>query len=147
MRISSATTLRAVLCRQENKVVAGMRYLYDEQDRCVRVMDVFCTDNLSLGAVLQHVSKSSQAELSAAYIEMDVLTRAVKLLISAEQLGFVPAAYLPGFHKVHDGTMDLVKMVKLNQTYSIEHDRLTAHALTIVNVIKHCLQEIGRAHV
>ena len=141
MRISSATTLRAVLCRQENKVVAGMRYLYDEQDRCVRVMDAFCTDNLSLGAVLQHVSKSSQAELSAAYIEMDVLTSAVKLLISAEQLGFVPAAYLPGFHKVHDGTMDLVKMVKLNQTYTIEHDKLTAHALVIVNVIKHCLQD------
>jgi hypothetical protein len=104
-------------------------------------MDAFCTDNLSLGAVLQHVTKASHAELSAVYVEMDVLTSAVKLLISAEQLGFVPAAYLPGFHKVHDGTMDLVKMVKLNQTYSIEHDKLTAHAVTIVNVIKHCLQD------
>jgi len=141
MRVTSTVTLRAVLCRREGKVVAGMRYLYDEQDRCVRVMDAFCTDNLSLGAVLQHVTKASHAELSAVYVEIDVLTSAVKLLISAEQLGFVPAAYLPGFHKVHDGTMDLVKMVKLNQTYSIEHDKLTAHAVTIVNVIKHCLQD------
>ncbi|KAF0181215.1 MAG: protein phosphatase/cyclic nucleotide-binding domain-containing protein [Limisphaerales bacterium] len=141
MRVSAAMALRAVLSHREGKVVAGMRYLYDEQDRCVRVMEAFCTDNLSLGAVLQHVTKAAQAELSAAYVEMDVLTSSVKLLISAEQLGFVPAAYLPGFHKVHDGTMDLVKMVKLNQTYSIEHDKLTAHALTIVNVIKHCLQD------
>jgi CRP-like cAMP-binding protein len=141
MRVSSAVTLRAVLCRREDKVVAGIRYLYDEQDRCVRIMEGFCTDNLSMGAVLQHVTKAAQAELSAAYVEMDVLTSSVKLLISAEQLGFVPAAYLPGFHKVHDGTMDLVKMVKLNQTYSIEHDKLTAHALVIVNVIKHCLQD------
>ena len=141
MRVASDATLRAVICRREDKLVAGMRYLYDEQDRCVRIMDAFCTDNLSMGAVLQHVSKVAQAELSAAYVEMDVLTSAVKLLISAEQLGFVPAAYLPGFHKVSDGTMDLVKMVKLNQTYSIEHDKLTAHALIIVNVIKHCLQD------
>ncbi|MFM8469334.1 MAG: cyclic nucleotide-binding domain-containing protein [Limisphaerales bacterium] len=141
MRVSSAMTLRAVLCRREDKVVAGMRYLYDEQDRCVRIMDAFCTDNLSMGAVLQHVSRTAQTELSAAYVEMDLLTSSVKLLISAEQLGFIPAAYLPGFHKVHDGTMDLVKMVKLNQTYSIEHDKITAHALTIVNVIKHCLQD------
>lgn len=141
MRVSTAVTIRSVLCRREDKVVAGMRYLYDEQDRCVRVMEAFCTDNLSLGAVMQHVAKSAQAELSAAYVEMDVLTSAVKLLISAEQLGFVPVAYLPGFHKVHDGTMDLVKMVKLNQTYSVEHDKLTAGALTIVNVIKHCLQD------
>ncbi len=141
MRVASAVTLRAVICRREDKVVAGMRFLYDEQDRCVRIMDGFCTDNLSMGAVLQHVSKAAQAELSAAYVEMDVLTSAVKLLISAEQLGFVPAAYLPGFHKVHDGRIDLVKMVKLNQTYSIEHNKLTAHALVIVNVIKHCLQD------
>ena len=141
MRVSSDVTLRAVICRREEKIVAGMRYLYDEQDRCVRIMDGFCTDNLSMGAVLQHVSKSAQSELSAAYLEMDVLTSAVKLLISAEQLGFVPAAYLPGFHKVADGTMDLVKMVKLNQTYSIEHDKLTSHALIVVNVIKHCLQD------
>lgn len=141
MRVAVTVTLRAVLCRREEKVVAGMRYLYDEQDRCVRILDGFCTDNLSMGAVLQHVTKAAQAELSAAYVELDMLTSAVKLLISAEQLGFVPAAYLPGFHKVHDGTMDLVKMVKLNQTYSIEHDTLTAHALTIVNVIKHCLQD------
>jgi CRP/FNR family transcriptional regulator, cyclic AMP receptor protein len=141
MRVAFAVTLRAVLCRREEKVVAGMRYLYDEQDRCVRIMDAFCTDNLSMGAVLQHVSKAAHSELNAAYLEMDMLTSAVKLLISAEQLGFVPVAYLPGFHKVHDGTVDLVKMVKLNQTYSIEHDMLTAHALIIVNVIKHCLQD------
>ncbi len=141
MRVAATVTPRAVLCRREERVVAGMRYLYDEQDRCVRILHAFCTDNLSMGAVLQHVTKVAQAELSAAYVELDMLTSAVKLLISAEQLGFVPAAYLPGFHKVHDGTMDLVKMVKLNQTYSIEHETLTSHALTIVNVIKHCLQD------
>lgn len=141
MRVATALTVRATLCHREEKVVAGMRYLYDEQDRCVRIMDAFCTDNLSMGAVLKNVAKAAQSELGAAYVEMDVPTSAVKLLISAEQLGFVPAAYLPGFHKVQDGTMDLVKMVKLNQTYSIEHEGLTAHALVIVNVIKRCLQD------
>ncbi len=141
MRVAAAVTPRAVLCRREDKTVGGMRFLYDEQDRCVRIMDAFCTDNLSLGAVLQHVCKISQTELSAAYVEMDALVTAVKLLISAEQLGFVPAAYLPGFHKLSDGTTDLVKMVKLNQTYSIEHDQLTTHARVIVDVIKRCLQD------
>lgn len=141
MRVAAAVTPRAVLCRREDKVVGGMRFLFDEQDRCVRIMDAFCTDNLSLGAVLQHVCKVAQTDLSAAYVEMDALVTAVKLLISAEQLGFVPAAYLPGFHKLRDGTTDLVKMVKLNQTYAVEHDRLTTHAKVIVDVIKHCLQD------
>ena len=141
MRISSTASTRAVLCRREGQVSAGIRYLYDEQDRCVRIMDGFCTDNLSMGALLQHVTKTAQTELSAAYVEVDLLASAVKLLISAEQLGFIPVAYLPGFHKVHEGATDLVKMVKLNQTYSIEHEKLTTHALVIVNVIKHCLQD------
>ncbi|MFA6545819.1 MAG: cyclic nucleotide-binding domain-containing protein [Limisphaerales bacterium] len=141
MRVDSAAPHRAVLCHREDAVIGGMRYFYDEQDRCVRIMDAFCTDNLSMGAILQHVTKAAHAELSAAYVEMDVLTSAVKLLISAEQLGFIPTAYLPGFHKVRDGSMDLVKMVKLNQTYTVEHEQPTTHAMVIVNVIKHCLQD------
>ena len=141
MRVGGTPTLRAVLCRREGKITAGLRYLYDEQDRCVRILEGFCVDNLSLGAVLQQVVKAAQSELSAAYVEVDMLTSAVRLLISAEQLGFIPAAYLPGFHKTRDGTLDVVKMVKLNQTYTVEHDQLTAHARVIVDVIKHCLQD------
>lgn len=135
LRMGSSAPLRGFLGQRDDKVVAGLTYYVDEQDRCVRIVDSFSTDDLSMGSMLHHAIKLAQDNLSAVYVEVDILTTAPRLLKSAEQLGFVPIAYLPACYAKDGNYADVVKMVKLNMSYALENTSLTAHAQSIVNII------------
>ena len=90
MRIPCTPSMRALLGKQENKTVAGLSYYFDEQDRCARVTEAFCNDDLSMGELMAYALRSMQEQLNAVYTEVDILATAPRLLKSAEQLGFVP---------------------------------------------------------
>jgi hypothetical protein len=147
MRTPSDLPLHAVLGQREDQVVAGLSYYYDELDRCVRLVDCFTTDDLSTGVLLTHMVKLAQEQLSALYVEVDVVVTAPRLLKSAEQLGFVPVAYLPAFYFKGGRHADVVKLVKLNMVYSPEANTVTNHARQIVDIIDRNLedQKIGVA--
>src|SRR5216117_2661703 len=51
LRTSGDAQVRAVLGKRHNNVVAGLAYLADDRDRCVRLVDSFSTDDLSIGAL------------------------------------------------------------------------------------------------
>lgn len=143
MRTPSSGPRRAALGQRDNTVVAGLCYYLDEQDRCLRIIDSFCMDDLSIGAVLHQVVKLSQSQFNAVYVEMDILISAPRLLKSAEQLGFVPVAYLPAFY-IKDGNFtDVVKMVKFNMSYSRESSNLTTSARAITTPVDQSLQDQG----
>ena len=126
---------RAFLGQRHDTMVAGLNAYFDEQDRCARITEAFCSDDLSMGALLAHVVKVMQQQCNAVYTEIDILASAPRLLKSAEQLGFVPVAYLPAFYCRNSRHYDVVKMVKLNVTYSLENGDFTAHAKKIVQII------------
>jgi CRP/FNR family transcriptional regulator, cyclic AMP receptor protein len=142
LRIPASYQLRAFLGQREEKMVAALTYYYDEQDRCARVTDAFCSDDLSMGALLAHAVKAVQEQLGAVYTEIDIVTTAPRLLKSAEQLGFVPVAYLPAFFSRNGQLFDVVKMVKLNVAYSLESGDFTAHARSIVEIIDRNFQDM-----
>ena len=146
-RTNPKSSFQACLGQRDNQVVAGMLYSFDERDRCVRIVDAFALDDVSLGAMLQAVLKIAQDQLSAVYVEIDVLMCAPRLLKSAEQLGFVPVAYLPAFYSKGSTHIDVVKMVKLNMLYSLENHQATAHAKTILKIVDQNFndQKIGLA--
>ncbi len=143
MRSPSTAPLRAALGQRENTVVAGLCYYLDEQDRCLRIVDSFCLDDLSIGAVLHQVVKLSQSQFNAVYVEIDILISAPRLLKSAEQLGFVPVAYMPAFFARSEAYTDVVKMVKLNMSYSSESSNLTSSSRALATIIDHSLQDQG----
>lgn len=141
LRNNSASILLSVLGLRNGIVSAGILYALDEVDRCVRLVDSFSQDDISLGAVLNHVVRVGQQKHSALYVEMDVLTTAPRLLKSAEQLGFVPVAYIPAIYAKGGNYADVIKLIKLNIVYSLENASLTAHAKTIVNIIDQNFQD------
>jgi hypothetical protein len=141
MRMTMDAPMKAVLGQRGGTVVAGLAYFLDTLDRSVRVIDSFSTDDLSLGALLQHIVKLSQSQMNAIYVEVDVLTTAPRLLKSAEQMGFVPVAYMPAFYSKDGGYTDVVKMVKLNLSYSPENLPLTANARSVVTIVDNGLQD------
>ena len=149
MSVDQEMPAEAFLVERDRKVVGGVHYLFDELDRCVRVLSTFCTDDLSMGAALSRLLKVSHEKHNAFYVELDILCSATRLLISSEQRGFVPVAYLPGFHKHADGVVDVVKVVKFNQNFVIEEAELTAQANSISQVVGRCLedQNVGAAVV
>ena len=142
MRVTQDASARVLLGQRDGKVAAGMRYYFDDQDRCMRIVDAFGTDDLSMGAMLNQVSRIAQTKFNAAYIEVDILITAPRLLKSAEQIGFIPAAYLPAFYFRDGEHTDVVKMVKLNLPYAVENTSLTTHARGIVDIVHRTLQDL-----
>jgi hypothetical protein len=147
MRLAQTHPARAFLGQKEEKIVAGLAFQVDETDRCARLTDAFCCDDISMGALLAHAVKAAQEQLGAVYVETDVLVTAPRLLKSAEQLGFVPVAYLPAFYSHAGSHADVVKLVKLNLPYSLDSADFTAHATSAVRIIDRNFedQKVGMA--
>jgi CRP-like cAMP-binding protein/N-acetylglutamate synthase-like GNAT family acetyltransferase len=141
MRLAAPYHLRACLGQREGNMVAGLSYYFDEHDRCARVTEAFCSDDLSIGALLAHAVKNVQEQLGAVYTEIDILASAPRLLKTAEQLGFVPVAYLPAFFSRNGSYFDVIKLVKLNVAYSLENVDFTAHAKSTVQIIDRYFQD------
>jgi hypothetical protein len=141
MRIHSSTPVMACMVRQEERMVAGMAYLYDEKDRCVRIIDSFAVDEYSMGALFFGLVKHAQEKLFALYLEIDIIMKAPRLLKTAEQLGFVPVAYMPAFFFREGKCTDVVKLVKLNLAYSLENVNLGGQARSIVDIVDHNFQD------
>lgn len=141
MRVESSAPIQALLAQQDAKIVAGLAYYFDEHDRCARFLDAFSTDEIAMGAVFQQAVKTTQEQFNAVYIEVDILANAPRLLKTAEQLGFVPVAYLPAFYCRNNTYADVVKLIKLNMPYSLDGVDFTAEARGIAEVVDRNFQD------
>ena len=141
LRTASNTPYRAILGRRDGVVAAGLAYTVDPFDRCLRLVTSFANDDLSFGAVLRYMLKVGQEQLSAAYVEVDILVTARRLLKTLEQLGFVPIAYLAEFYIQAGIYTDVVKLVKLNMVYSQDDAKFTESVRTIVGIVDRNFQD------
>ena len=141
MRLPPRQPLRAFLAQKEGKIIAGLAYHLDEMDRCARMSEAFCCDDVSMGALFAHSVKAVLEQLGTVYVEADILATAPRLLKTAEQMGFVPVAYLPAFYCRAGNYADVVKLVKLNLPYSLDTSEITAHAKTVVTIIDRNFQD------
>ena len=141
MRVPAKEPFRAMLGQRDDKFVTGTAYYFDEFDRCIRFIDGFSTDDLSMGTLLQAAMKNVQQQFSPVYIEVDILATAPRLIKCAEQLGFVPVAYLPAFYCRNGSYSDVVKLIKLNTAYALDATDLTAHSRTVAEIVDRNFQD------
>lgn len=142
LRLPLPGQLRAILGQRGSQITGGLLFLNDEYDRCVRIVDGFSIDDLTTGALLQVAVKVATEQFSAGYVEADLLATSPRLLKCAEQLGFVPVAYFPGFYRMNDRVSDVVKMAKLNMPYNQEALDLTINASKIFKIIDGNFQDL-----
>jgi Cyclic nucleotide-binding domain len=140
-RIAGNTTPKALLAQRNGKNIAGLAFVFDEIDRCIRLVDAFSQDDLSMGALFHHITKLALAQWNALYIEVDVLMTAPRLIKTCEQLGFVPIAYLPAIYTKEGAQADVAKLIKLNQAYANENALFTAKAKAVADLIDHNFQD------
>lgn len=141
LRTATHASFRAILAQRGDTVTAGLAYNFDPFDRCVRLVSTFSSDDLSMGALFREVLEVGHEQLSAVYVEVDILVTARRMLKTAEQLGFVPIAYLAEFYIRNGLYTDVVKMVKLNMMYSHDGAEFTPSARTIVDIVDHNFQD------
>lgn len=142
LRLPLETQYQALLGQRGNQIVSGIAFFFDEVDRCVRILDGFSIDDISMGVMLQQVLTISQQQYSSAYVESDFVATSPRLLKCAEQLGFIPCAYFPGFFRINCGVSDVVKMVKLNMSYTPEIYQFTTTASKIARIIDQNFQDL-----
>ena len=142
MRVEVESPLRAVLAQREARIVAGLAYQIDASDRCMRLLDAFTTDDLSMGALMHRAVRIAQEQMNCLCLEVDILVTAPRLLKCVEQLGFAPTTYLPGFYSKDGQRIDVVRLVKLNAVYSLENTDLTPHARSIVEVVNRNFEDL-----
>src|SRR6185295_5595130 len=70
-----------------------------------------------------------------------MLMTAPRLMKSAEQLGFVPIAYLPAIYTKEGAQADVVKMIKLNMVYSNEDAAFTSESKAVAGIIDNNFQD------
>ena len=141
LRTAANGSFRAILAQRGESITAGIAYSFDPFDRCVRLASSFSMDDLSMGALLREILEVGHEQLSAVYVEVDILVTARRMLKTAEQLGFVPIAYLAEFYVWNGLYTDVAKMVKLNMMYSHDNTAFTPSARTIVDIIDHNFQD------
>ena len=141
LRVATDTAPLAFLGQRDDRIAAGLAHIFDSQDKCLRIIDAFFSDDLSGGAMLAHAVKLAEAQPGAAYVEIDILMTAPRLLKSAEQLGFVPVAYLPAFFLHGSQCADVAKLIKLNIPYAVENPEFTAQAGSIVEIVNRSFQD------
>ena len=83
LRTSGEANVCALLGKRQGNVVAGLAYLRDDQDRCLRLVDCFSLDDCSMGTLFDHVVRHAQEQLNAVYLEADILMTAPRLLKTA----------------------------------------------------------------
>lgn len=142
LRVPPTQGPRILLGQREERMVCGLVFCFDPTDACLRVSDSYAIDDLSMGAMLLELSRMSIESWKSAYIEMDILITAPRLLKTAEQLGFIPVAYLPAFYARQDRCEDVVKMVKLNHTYMPEQSVLTTQAARVTAIVDQNFQDL-----
>ena len=142
LRTSSEVEPLAIIGQRDVRVTSGLTYCFDEEDQCVRVLSGFTVDDISMGTLLQEVVNIANDEFDAAYVEIDVVMTAPRFLKCAEQLGFLPVAYLPAFHREDGQLKDVVKLVKLNVPYRSIESSLTAGARRVAGLVEEKFDEL-----
>jgi hypothetical protein len=141
LRVASDAAPLAFLGQRDDRIAAGLAHIFDSQDKCLRIIDAFFCDDLSGGAMLANAVRLAQSQPGAAYVEIDILMTAPRLLKSAEQLGFVPVAYLPAFYLQGNRCADVVKLIKLNLPYALENTEFTPQARSIVEIVDRSFED------
>lgn len=118
-----------------DRILGAVGFLYEEHDRCVRVTELIGDDDSTKGALLRIAVETAEQKYQAEVLTCDVNAEKPRLQQTLLELGFLPAAYIPGmvFHRTH--RPDVVKMMKLRVPWDLGPIELTELSREYFNVV------------
>lgn len=108
-----------------DQVLGAVGFHFEEHDKMVRLIELIGEDDAAQGTLLRLAVESAEQKYNAEVLTCDVSAESPRLQQSLLELGFLPAAYIPGmvFHRTH--RPDVVKMMKLRVKWDLGPMELT----------------------
>ncbi len=101
------------------RTLGAVGYLHEAHHESVRLIELIAQDNTIKGSLLRFAVEQAEQVHQAQMIECDVSATSPAIQQTLFDMGFLPAAYVPGmvFHNTH--RPDIVRMIKLNQPWDL----------------------------
>ena len=141
LRANGEVSLAGLTAFCDGTPVGGAAYIFDASDRCIRIYDLASRDPMDTGPILHALLREAQERFNAIYVEVDVSLKAIRLLKTAEQLGFNPVACLPLPSDDRNRPDYVVKLVKLNLSLDGEPHVLTPTAREMADLVEKFMAE------
>jgi hypothetical protein len=106
-------------------ILGAVGFHFEEHDKTVRLIELIGEDDAAQGTLLRMAVESAEQKYNAEVLTCDVNAESPRLQQSLLEMGFLPAAYIPGmvFHRTH--RPDVVKMMKLRVPWDLGPMELT----------------------
>lgn len=98
---------------QKGALVGALGYLSCPEERSLRIIEVFSSEDSIYRLLLQELMDRSRERQDIDYIEIDVIADAPRMQRTLLELGFVPTAYIPAGVFDNVERLDIVKMCYL----------------------------------
>jgi N-acetylglutamate synthase-like GNAT family acetyltransferase len=124
-----------IVANEGERVLGAVGFLFEEHDRCVRLTELIGEENGIKGALLRMAVETAEQKYQTEVLTCDVNAEKPRLQQTLLELGFLPAAYVPGmvFHRTH--RPDVVKMMKLRVPWDLGPIELTDLSREYFNVV------------
>jgi RimJ/RimL family protein N-acetyltransferase len=144
-----------LVVKDHGEVLGAVGYLPD--GRNVRIIELIAQDEDVKGGLLRKAVEVAEAELEAEVIDCEVSADSPRIQRTLLEMGFLPAAYLPGMVFHNTARWDVVKMMKINIDWNLGPIELTESSQAMFDIVtpafirraeERCrLQELGRAGI
>ena len=117
------------------RTLGAIGYFFEEHDQNVRITELIAQENVIKGSLLRFAVEQAEQVHQAQLIECDVNAASPTIQQTLFDMGFLPAAYVPGmvFHNTY--RPDVVRMIKLNVPWDLGTLELTEPSREYFNVV------------
>ncbi|MCI0521767.1 MAG: GNAT family N-acetyltransferase [Chloroflexi bacterium] len=124
-----------LVAEKSGRIYGAVGFQFEEHDRAVRLVELIGEDDRAQGTLLRLAVEAAESKYHAELLTCDVNAESPRLQQSLLELGFRPAAYLPGmvFHRTH--RPDVIKMMKLRVPWELGPLELTEPAQEVFEVV------------
>ena len=117
------------------RTLGAVGYVGDEHNHSVRITELIAADEAVKGSLLRLAVEAAEETFEAEIIKCDVAATSARAQQTLYQMGFLPAAYVPGM--VFHGTSrwDIVRMIKLNVPWDLGQIELTEPSQKYADIV------------
>jgi RimJ/RimL family protein N-acetyltransferase len=129
----------------EDRTLGAVGFMHDERNRSVRITELIATDEAVKGSLLRQAVETAELSYGAELIKCDVSATSPRIQQTLYDMGFLPAAYVPGM--VFHGTArwDVVRMIKVNVPWDLGPMELTAPSQAYYEVVAPAFEQANAA--
>jgi hypothetical protein len=113
----------------------------------LRLIELIGQDEAVKGSLLRQALELAQQKYTVEMLKVDVSAHSPRLQQTLLEMGFLPAAYVPGmvFHASH--RVDVVKMIKLNVAWELGPIELTEPSQQYYDVVAPAFERASRQRI